>query len=50
MEMKEYDELERLFWKYCKTFEKYDEFVTKKYTREEILRDIKNRQCRDKNG
>jgi len=44
MEKKEYSELERLFWKYCKTFDKYDEFVENKYTREEILKDINNKQ------
>ena len=43
MEEKEYEELGRLFWQYCKTFDEHVEFATKKYSREEILIDIEGK-------
>jgi len=42
MNKEEFEQLDKLFWKYCQTFDEYDEFVKKKYTRKEILKDIEN--------
>jgi hypothetical protein len=43
MESKDLERLQELFWEYCKTFDEYLEFNVKKFTREEILKDIESR-------
>lgn len=37
MEVKEYEELEVLFWEWCKTFKHYESFAGKKRTLKEVL-------------
>lgn len=37
MEVEEYQKLNELFWKWCKTFENYDDFSCKTRTLKEVL-------------
>ena len=40
MKKEDLSKLQKLFWEYCKTFNEYEDFNEKKYTRKEILIDI----------